>query len=431
MKKMAVLLLFGALAACAGPMRSEARPVKMVELRRSDEHHVRVLPGEVRASEKVELSFRVAGTLQEIPVVRGSQVKAGDLIAVLDKRDFENNLQKAQSELQRAEAQLLAMRTGARQEDVASLTAQVNAARTRYNEVKVTLDRHEALLKAGGISQAQYDAVKARHDIAREDLHVAEQNLHKGRSGSRSEEIEMQEALIRGLTTQVKATQDALDDAELRAPLDGTVAEIYVDNFQSVQRNQPIAVLQDLLTLEVVVSIPGKMALRLPQELERARNSGYSDEPHARFPSLPDRLFNLHYKEASTKGNVQTQTYDVTFMMESPNDLLVLPGMSVDVLISSNHGEGMENGFAIPFSALTAGEGGLHHVWKVDERGGAMVVRKVDVTVTGYLGDLCVVSGDLVDGERIVGAGLSYLRDGDQVTPYTSPSQRPYTKNQP
>ena len=130
MKKAAILLLSGVLIAWAGPSReAEARPVKMVELRRSDEGHVRILPGEVRASERVDLSFRVPGTLQEILIVRGSQVKTGDLIAVLDKRDFENDLNRAQSELQSAEAQLAAMRTGARREDLAALTAQVPAPR--------------------------------------------------------------------------------------------------------------------------------------------------------------------------------------------------------------------------------------------------------------------------------------------------------------
>ena len=439
MKKAVILLLFGALLACAGPARDagaspvKARPVKMFELRHTDERQVRVLPGEIRASERVELSFRVQGTLQEVLVVRGSRVKTGDLIAVLDKRDLENDLMRAQSELHSAEAQLSAMRTGARREDVAALTAQVSAARARYNEARVTLERHEPLLKAGGISQAQFDRVKTTYDVEREGLNVAEQNLARGRAGSRPEEINMQEALIRGLTARVRAAQDALDDAELRAPFDGTVAEIYVDNFQSVQRNQTIAALQDIAALEVAASMPGSMALNLSPE--RARDLRYSGDRYyiiqARFPSLPDRLFNLQFKEIATRGNVQTQTYDVALMMETPDDLLILPGMGIDVLVSPNYGREAEDGFAIPFSALAAGEGGLQHVWKAEERDGAMTVRKVEVTVIGYLGDRCVVSGDLTEGERIAAAGLSYLRDGDAVTPYISPARSSNAGKQP
>jgi len=48
-----------------------------------------------------------------------------------------------------------------------------------------------------------------------------------------------------------------------------------------------------------------------------------------------------------------------------------------------------------------------------------MTVRKVGVTVIGYLGDRCVVSGDLTEGERIAAAGLSC--DGDVVTRYMFP----------
>jgi len=433
-KKAAILLLLGVLATYICPMPAEARPVRMFELRRSDERQVRVLPGVVRAAEHAELAFRVGGTLQEISVVRGSRVIAGDLIATLDRRDFEVALQGAQSELERAEAQLSAMRSGARQEEIAALTAQVSAARSQYNEAQLNLERHRALLEAGGISQSQFDRVMTAYDVARGSLNVAEQNLRSGRAGARPEEIEMQEALIRGLTTQVIMAQDALNDTELRAPFSGVVAEIYVENFQSVQRNQSIVMMQDLLDLEVVASIPGRIALQVSPERARdirarvrAHDISLPDERNyaalGRFPSLPDRLFDLHIRELSTQANVQTQAYDAIFMMERPDDLIVLPGMGIDVLLSLDGGERMENGFAIPFSALAAGTEGAH-VWKVEELDGAMTVRRVDVTVVGYIGDNSIVTGDLTEGDLIVSAGLSHLRDGDRVTRYISPADR-------
>ena len=60
-----------------------------------------------------------------------------------------------------------------------------------------------------------------------------------------------------------------------------------------------------------------------------------------------------------------------------------------------------------------------------------MMVRKVHVTVTGYLGDRCVVSGDLAEGQRIAAAGLSYLRESDAVTPYIFPARGTNTGNHP
>ena len=432
MKKTVTLILVFVLLACVAPKldTAEARPVRMEELRPLNEPRVRILPGEIRASEQVDMSFRVGGTLQEIVVVRGSQVRAGDLIAVLDTRDIENNLTMAQSELQSAQAQLSAMR-GGRPEDIAALTAQVNAARARYNEATVNLERNQQMLAAGGVSQSQVDSIRTALQVERSALNVAQQNLASARAGARPEEINMQEAVIQGATARVRAAQDALNDAELRAPFDGTVADIFVDNFQPVQMNQTVATLQGFAALEVVVAIPGSMALgmssdrvRTIRDVNRVDEISHEHTAYARFPSMPDRLFRLLFREAATVGNVQTQTFDATFMMEIPDDLLILPGMGIDVMLSLNSGNAEEDGFAVPFSALAAGEGGRQYVWRVEENGETMTVHRVGVTVTGYVGDRSIIRGDLTAGNRIVTAGLSYLHDGFVVTPFIFPAGR-------
>lgn len=389
-----------------------------MELRHSKERQIRIFPGEIRASDQVDLAFRVTGTLQELPVVRGQLLNAGDLVATLDRRDFESTLSRTKSELQSAEAQLAAMKKGARREDISSFTAQVDAARAKYNEAKISLDRYSALLKAGAVSRADYDRVQALHDVARQELKVAEQNLAKGKAGSRSEEIDMQEARIRGLASQVKSAQDALDDTELRAPFDGTVAEKYVENFQAVQKDQSIIALQNISALEVVASIPGRLLLNLsPAQNRSAESSSDVYTAQARFSSLPDRLFDLRFKEVATKGNIQAQTYDVTLTMQKPDDLLILPGMGVDVLISVRNGSARTD-FPVPVSALGAGQGNTHFVWKVSGPEDRMTVSKADVKITGYLGDQCLISGDVAEGDRIVTVGVSYLQDEDSILPY-------------
>lgn len=405
------------------------RTVKTYELHAVEGARIRTFPGEVRASEQVDLAFRVPGTLHELPISRGQQMKRGDLIAALDKRDYESTLAQVKSELKSQEAALASMRTG-RREDVSAYSAQLSAAKVRLDEAKLSLDRYTSLLSSGVVSKADYDRVKAEHDVARENVRVAEQNLVKSRAGARTEDIDMQNARIAGLRAQVKAAEDALKDTELRAPFDGTIAEKFVDNYQSVQKDQKVVGLQDISGLEVVFSVPAKFMMEVNPNSDNTRSPAEVTgnlSIQAKFAALPDMLLPLHFKEVTTRGNVQAQTYDAVFVLENPDHRVILPGMGVDVLVGlpkmPDNGNG-HTGFPVSASMLEAGSGEMHYVWKVAEENGRWRVHKTEVTLHGYIGEKAIVSGDLREGDRIVAAGFSYLSEGEEVRLYVSPENR-------
>ena len=95
-------------AAPAGPPTVEV--VKVVE---QPLNVTLSLPGELTADETVALYSRVNGFVKNINVDRGSRVKAGDQIAVLEAPELGAQKAEAQSKLQGAEAQLAAVRSKA------------------------------------------------------------------------------------------------------------------------------------------------------------------------------------------------------------------------------------------------------------------------------------------------------------------------------
>ena len=402
------------------------RTVKTYELHSIEGGRVRTFPGEVRASQQVDLAFRVPGTLYELPIIRGQQIKQGDLIAALDKRDYESALSQARSELKSQEAMLASMKTG-RREDVSAYSAQLSAAKVRYDEARLSLNRYTSLLDSGVVSKADFDRVKAEHDIARENVRVAEQNLAKSKAGARTEDIDMQNSKIAGLRAQVKAAEDALEDTELRAPFEGVIAEKFVDNYQSVQKGQQIVGLQDISRLEVVFSVPAKLMMEVNPHSNNTRPlADVADglSIHAKFAALPDQLFSLRFKEVTTRGNVQAQTYDAVFVLENPNRRVILPGMGVDVLVGMPDNGNAQSGFPVSVSMLETGSGATQYVWKVREEKERCAVCKIEVTLQGYMGDKAIISGDLQEGDRIVAAGFSYLSEGEEVRLYVSPENR-------
>ena len=59
-------------------------------------------PGIVRANDSVDLAFEVSGRLVNFPAGSGQKVKKGDVLAVLDTRDFMQDLNKAKAAAEQA-----------------------------------------------------------------------------------------------------------------------------------------------------------------------------------------------------------------------------------------------------------------------------------------------------------------------------------------
>jgi multidrug efflux pump subunit AcrA (membrane-fusion protein) len=71
----------------------------------------RKFPGRVQAYRRADLSFKVSGRLKELPAEEGALVKKGQLLAKLDPRDFETQVQSARAQLAKAKAALQLART--------------------------------------------------------------------------------------------------------------------------------------------------------------------------------------------------------------------------------------------------------------------------------------------------------------------------------
>jgi RND family efflux transporter MFP subunit len=101
-----VLFLFFTLAACGGPTAPEPPPVRPVKLLTLGEGAAGTLeyPGQIRAAQRAEMAFEVPGRIVEFPVKEGTRVKARQILARLDPRDYENELAKARTNAAKGKA---------------------------------------------------------------------------------------------------------------------------------------------------------------------------------------------------------------------------------------------------------------------------------------------------------------------------------------
>ena len=324
-------------------VKEVARPVKLLTVEGKSSGKEVKYPGRVRASQRVDLAFQVAGPLIELPVTEGQSVKKGEIIARILPRDFETEIAKAKAKALDAEQQF-----------------------QRYRDLYVKKQ----------VSKADFDKYKSQADIAK---------------------------------ARQKETEDTLSDTYLRAPFTGVIAKRYVENFEDVQAKAPIVSIQDISEIEVLVDVPESVMVTLKQ--------GAKKIAVAEFAAAPGKQYPLSLKEYSTEADPRTLTYQVTLLMTQPEDITVLPGMTANVIgtTETDQTEVTTSIITIPAAAVFADETGSSHVWIVNRDTMTVHKRLVETGSLTGAADILIISG-IEPGETIAVTGVTQLRENMKVS---------------
>lgn len=356
-----ILLLLFVLPGCQEeiPQKEVIRMVRAVQVNDPAEFTKRWFPGQAKATQEVDLSFRVAGPLIERPINVGDKVPKGQELARIDPRDFEVELRNVQGQLEREKAVL-------------------KRAEADYERV-IRIKKQDP----GAVSQALID--RSRQLVA------------------------STQGNIRSLQAAVAAAKDRLSYTYLNAPFDGIITATYVENFQNVKAKQPIARLIDHSKIEMIVNIPEDL-IHYADYLQAAGNV-----LRVRFDPFPDRELEAQIKEVGKEASRTTRTYPVTLIMDQPEDIKILPGMAG----KANRAVAMpkmqdQTGIVIPETAVfSPDDSDTTYVWMIDDQKKTVGRREVK---TGELLDTGIAIADgLKPGEWIAIAGVHYLQEGQQV----------------
>jgi len=232
--------------------------------------------GHVEATE-VHVASEVGGRILELRAAEGDRLNRGDVIARLDTRDTELQVQRGRADRAASVAQLKLLEAGARVEDIRQAEAEVQAAEAEAMAIEadlkaaqLDLDRAQALLEANAIAQKQRDDARAKVDGIRERQRGAQQHVRAAREtvirlkkGARPEEIEAARARVAASDAQLAVLDKALADAQITAPVSGVVTQKLVDAGEIVMRGTPIIVVTDLDNAWANLFVPEPMVPRV------------------------------------------------------------------------------------------------------------------------------------------------------------------------
>jgi RND family efflux transporter MFP subunit len=212
--------------------------------------------GTVEADPRVEIKAKVPGTVLQLLVKEGDRVKAGDLLARLDNKTLRFDLQRT-----RADVRASLERTAQSSPQLAALKAARDSIAADVTLAQSELGRAEGLVQKGAMASDELDRRRERLNKLRAEWAAADARV-------RSTEIDLRAERERvGATEGSLVAQNA--DAEVRAPLDGTVIRRRVELGEAVVASQPLFTVgnTDHLLLEVKVDEADVGRVRVGQEV--------------------------------------------------------------------------------------------------------------------------------------------------------------------
>lgn len=317
--------------------------------------------GTVTPQATVRVRPQVSGVMQKVLFKEGQMVKAGELLATIDPRQFDMALMQAIGQRQQGEAQL--------------------------DSARVTLQRFKTLL--------------GQDSIARQ-------------------EVDTQSALVKQLEGTLTVNKAAEGTARLNlgytrvlAPISGRVGLRLVDvgNVVSSTDANGIALITQITPIDVVFAVPQDRAGELQQAT--AGGAGSSAGGKAMTVTALDQTRTTVLDTgvlASLDNQVDTTTGTVKAKARFANSKLALfPNQFVNVQLLVRT---IENAVVVPVTAMRRGTSG-DYVYVVNGESRTVSLRPVQrgqATV-----DKVVVASGLKAGERVITEGADRLKDGASV----------------
>lgn len=353
------------------------------------------LAGTLASSDQVRVSGEVAGIVREVAVELGSRVRAGDVIVRLDARELALAVDRAESALRQVEAQLGTDRAQSPATLADDQIAAVQQAAATRDDALAVFNRAQELHGRGLVSQADRDGAQTR-------LKVAEATYNSTVNNVRSLKASLQDR-----RAAFDLARKKLNDAVIRAPIDGAIAERLVQPGEYIRENTPVVTIVKVHPLRLRTAVQERFA----GVIKSGQVVAFSVE------AFPDRSFAGKVAYVGPAVDQATRTFPIEALVDNTSGELK-PGFFAKASVGTRLDDDIA---AVPENAIST-MAGVTTVFVVDNG----TARQQPITVGQRVGELVEVATGLTGTETVASSNLNLLATGTAVRD-TGPPAAPAT----
>ncbi|AKG24684.1 efflux RND transporter periplasmic adaptor subunit [Calothrix sp. 336/3] len=371
--------------------------------------------------------------IKQVLVNEGDNVKAGQLLAILDDSVLQSQITQARADFESTQADVASRKATVQSQQAAVTSSQaivqqrkadLAQSQARLQEAEKNYQRYEKLVADGAISQQELDSRQTTVTTAREAVRLAQENIRSAEAnvasaraavGTARANLSSAEAEAKSSAAKITQFKTQLAQTLVRAPVAGVIAEklVRVGDVTGVPPQTQVGTLvggsQKLFSiirngkLELQASVP---TVQLNQVREGAAVQVTSDvNPRIRLRGTVREIIPV----------VDDKRREATVKIDLPGTSWLKPGMFARAAINTS----TVLGVAVPQKVVVPQPDGSAIAFILS---GEDTVRAQKVELGEVLNNGKVeIKNGLQAGDRVVNQGAGYLKDGDKVRVVSTP----------
>ena len=340
---------------------------------------------------------KITSTIKQFLVQRGTPVKKGQLLAVLENADLSAAALASQGDFQQAEATYATTIGASLPQQIQKAELDAASAKSAFDaQEKIYISRKE-LFQKGAIPRRDLDAAEVAFVAARSQNEQAQKQLADLQRVGRDQALKSAQAQKLSAEGKYLGAKAQLSYSEIRSPIDGVVTDrpLYVGDLATA--NQPLLTVMNMSKLIAKGHLPQSEAAQLK----------VGNHAEIRVPGLED-VIEGNVTLVSPALDPGSTTLEVWVEARKPNKNL-RPGISVQVAITAKTDK---NAVVIPAGTVfKTPEGGDYVLLAGSDDKAHLKIVRVGIRNAGS----AEIASGVNEGDVVITSGGYAVPDGTKI----------------
>jgi multidrug efflux pump subunit AcrA (membrane-fusion protein) len=402
-----LLVALGVMTACSGEAKDTEQPVpvEIVSVEKATVQQKITADAVVFPIAQSALVPKISAPVKKFLVNRGSRVRSGQLLAVLENRDLAAAAQDSRGAYDQAEATYATTTTSDLPQELQKAQLDEEAAKKQLDAQQKVYNSRQELFTQGALPRKELDQAGVDLTNARNQYEIAQKHLDALNAVGKQQTLKSAKGQLESAQGKYEGASAQLSYSEIRSPINGVITDRPLYPGEMATAGTPLLTVMDISQVTAREHIPQQSAVLLKTGDPATISAPGLDKPIAGKVSIISPALDPN----STTVEVWVQAKNLGGHLK--------PGTSVQISMVARS---VQDALTIPAAALLTAQDGTTSVMVA---GSDSRAHQKDVKVGIRDQDRVQIVEGLQAGDRIVASGAYGLPDNSKITTAQASSQ--------